>query len=66
METGWVLYVLFAGLMIVFWRRAGGRKMEELFKESHRHHTRVLGVLSKHPRGGSWRRHRQWMDKKES
>ena len=66
METGWVLYVLFAGLMIVFWRLAGARKMEALFEESHRHHTRVLGVIGKHPRGGSWRQHRQWMDKTES
>jgi len=66
METGWILYVLFAGLIIVFWRKTGGRKMEALFEESHRHHTRVLGVISKHPRGGSWRQHRQWMDKKES
>ncbi len=66
METGWILYVLFAGMMIAFWRKAGGRKMEALFEESHRHHTRVLGVLSKHPRGGSWRQHRQWMVKKEA
>ncbi len=66
METGWVLYVLFAGLMIVFWRQAGARNLEALFEESHRHHTRVLGVIWKHPRGGSWRQHRQWMDKKES
>lgn len=65
METGWILYVLFAGLMIVFWRKVGGRKMEALFAESHRHHYRVLGVISKNPLGGSWRQHRQWMDKKK-
>ena len=66
METGWILYFLFAGLMIAFWRKAGGRKMEALFEESYLHHTRVLGVISKHPRGGPWQQYRQWMDKKKS
>ncbi len=31
METGWIFYVLFAGLIIVLWRQASDRKMEALF-----------------------------------
>lgn len=61
METGWILYVLFAGLMVVFWRKGGGRRMEKLFEENHRHHGEVLRVIGKHPRGGTWKQHQRWM-----
>ena len=67
METGWILYALFAVMMVVFWRQAGGRKMEKLFEESHRHHQRVLGVIGAHPLGSTWKRHQTWMgDKKKN
>lgn len=61
METGWILYVLFAGLMVVFWRKRGGRPMKKLFEESHRHHGKVLRVIGKHPQGGTWKQHQRWM-----
>ena len=61
METGWILYVLFAGLMFVFWRKGGGRSMEKLFEENHRHHGKVLRVIEKHLQGGTRKQHQLWM-----
>lgn len=65
METGWILYLLLAGLMFIFWRKGGGRKMQELLEDSAHHHHRILDVIARHPEGGSWKQHRQWMEKKK-
>ncbi len=65
MENGWILYVLFLVLMFVFRSHAGGRKMETLFEESHRHHQQVLGVIGAHPLGGTWKQHQTWMENKK-
>lgn len=59
--SGVLLYLLIAGLLVMFWRRVRGMSFDELLERSRREHHHVRRVLAKHPRGGSWKEHKAWM-----
>ncbi|MFQ5938265.1 MAG: hypothetical protein ACE5LB_17825 [Acidiferrobacterales bacterium] len=60
-ESGWIIYVLLAVLLYLFWRQVRGMSFNDLLDRSAREHHHVLKVIGKHPKGGSWREHKQWM-----
>ncbi|MFQ5466802.1 MAG: hypothetical protein ACE5DS_01595 [Kiloniellaceae bacterium] len=60
-ETGFLLYVLTAVLLFMFWRAAGGRSFDALLDRSADQHHRVNRVIAAHPKGGAWREHQAWM-----
>jgi hypothetical protein len=60
-ESGWILYVALLALLYLFWRNVRGLSFDDLLERSAREHHTVLKVIKKHPRGGSWSEHKQWM-----
>ncbi len=60
-ESGWILYLLLAALLHLFWRNVRGLSFEDLLARSAREHHRVQKVISRHPRGGSWGEYKQWV-----
>jgi hypothetical protein len=58
---GIVVYVILALLVIMFWRRARGRSLEEIFAQSEADHHGVNDVHAAYPLGGTWKQHLQWM-----
>lgn len=60
-ELGSLLYVAFALLVYMFWRRVRGETFEEILESSEREHHRVARVLKKHPHGGTWPEFQAWL-----
>ncbi|MDH3194758.1 MAG: hypothetical protein OEL78_00445 [Hyphomicrobiales bacterium] len=63
-DLGWLLYVVFAGLLAFFWTKVRGSCFDDLLDRAAREHHRVHGVLAKHPRGGAWAEYKSWMGDK--
>jgi hypothetical protein len=61
MDFGWLLFVLLAALLALFWKNGGGRPLDELFERDVALHHRVHRVLEKHPAGGTWQEYQAWM-----
>ncbi len=61
MESGFLLYVLAAALVVLFRRQARGQLFDDLLARAARDHHRVHRVLAKHPQGGSWKEHKDWL-----
>lgn len=59
---GLILYGLLLLILLLFWRKTRGLSSDDLLAQSARDHHRVQGVIVKHPRGGSWKEHRKWME----
>lgn len=60
-ELGSLLYVVFALLVYMFWRRVRGETFDEILESSEREHHRVARVLKKHPHGGTWSEFQAWL-----
>ena len=56
------LYLIFFALVFWFVRRAHGRGLGRLVEDNHRAHKRVHRTLEEHPKGGTWRQYKQWME----
>lgn len=64
-EFGWILYVLLAALLYLFWLKTHGMSFDDLLNHSAREHHEVMKVTARHPQGGTWRQHKQWMKREE-
>ncbi len=51
MESGFLLYILVAALLALFWRQLRGRSFDDLLARAARDHHHVHRVLDKHPQG---------------
>lgn len=61
MSSGWILYVLLAAELALFWKYRGGRSLDALLDGDLALHRQVHRVLKKHPTGGTWQQHLAWM-----
>ena len=61
MDVSWLLYILLAALLALFWTRGGGRSLDELLERDTALHHQVHRVLKKHPAGGTWKQYQAWM-----
>jgi len=61
MELGWILYVVLAAQLTLFWKNRGGRSLDALLERDLTLHQQVHRVLKKHPAGGTWRQYSVWM-----
>ena len=62
--SGYVLYLLLAILIVVFWRARAGRTYDQLLDAADHHHHQVIATIKAHPKGGTWAIHKRWMAKK--
>lgn len=61
MELGWLLYVVLATQLALFWKHRGGRSLDALLERDRALHHQVHHVLEKHPAGGTWQQYLAWM-----
>ena len=61
MDFGWLLIVLLAAELALFWKHRGGRSLDELLERDLALHHQVHRVLKKHPAGGTWQQYLAWM-----
>ena len=59
--SGYLLYLVVAALLILFWRHVRGLSFDRLLARAEEEHHRVHRVLAKHPDGGAWREYLDWM-----
>ncbi len=59
--SGYLLYVLVAALLVLFWRHVRGLSFDALLTRAVKRHHHVHRVLAKHPQGGAWREYQDWM-----
>ena len=55
------LYAIFAVLILWFMQRARGHSLRALIDSTGDGHHQIHAVVQKHPRGGSWQQHKQWL-----
>jgi hypothetical protein len=60
-ESGWVIYIVLAALVYLFWRSVRGLSFDDLLERSAREHDRVSRIITKHPRGGTWSECKRWL-----
>lgn len=60
-NTIWILLALLTGIVALMWTKMRGKSLDDLFAEAGAEHHRVHDVLTRHPKGGTWRAHRQRM-----
>ncbi len=53
--SGYLLYLVVAAHLVLFWRHVWGLSFDALLARAEREHHRVHRVLAKHPEGGAWR-----------
>lgn len=61
-ESVWILHGLLAAILIYFWWQVRAASMDALLARATREHHRVHAVLARHPRGGTWRQYRRWLE----
>ena len=61
MTSGYLLYLVVAGLLVLFWRHLRGVSFDGLLARAATEHHHVHRVLAKHPEGGTWREYRDWL-----
>ena len=61
MESGFLLYVLVAALLVLFRRHLRGQSFDDLLARAAHDHHHVHRVLAKHPQGGGWKEYQAWM-----
>lgn len=62
---GVILYGLLVVIVFLFWRKTRGLSFDDLLEQSARDHHHVQRVSAKHPRGGTWGEHQQWMEQEK-
>ena len=61
MTSGYLLYLLVAALLVLFWRHLRGESFDGLLARAASEHHHVHRVLAKHPEGGTWQEHQDRM-----
>ena len=59
--SGYLLYLVVAALLVLFWRHVRGLSFDALLARATREHRHVHRVLARHPEGGAWREYQDWM-----
>ena len=59
--SGYLLYLAVAALLVLFWRHVRGLSFDALLVRAAKQHHLVHRVLAKHPEGGTWQEHQDWM-----
>lgn len=57
-----ILYGLLILIVLLFWHKTRGLSLDDLLERSAHEHHDVQRVAAKHPRGGTWWQHQQWME----
>jgi len=65
-DLGPILYVLLFAILLVFWWRTRRQSLGDLLERATRDHHHVHDVLAKHPRGGTWKDYKRWMQENSS
>ena len=58
---GYLLYLVVAALLVLFWWHVRGLSFDALLARAIQQHHLVHRVLAKHPDGGTWHEHQDWM-----
>ncbi len=61
MISGFLLYLVVAALLVLFWRHVRGLSFDALLTRAEKQHHHVHRVLAKHPEGGTWQEHQDRM-----
>jgi hypothetical protein len=61
MASGLSVYLLLAAILLLMWRQVRGKSFADLLEQDLPLHHEVHRVIARHPKGGTWRRHRSWM-----
>jgi hypothetical protein len=61
MNSGLILYVMFAALLALFWRQVRGKSFDDLMEKDSSLPYQVHRVIHKHSRGGTWQEFQAWM-----
>lgn len=61
-NTIWILLALFAGIVLLMWKRRAGKSLDELLSDAGAEHMRVHDVLARHPEGSAWREYQQRLE----
>ncbi len=59
--SGYLLYLVAAALLVLFWRHVRDLSFDALLARAAREHHHVHRVLAKHPEGGAWAAYQDWM-----
>ncbi len=60
-SSGYLLYLLVAALLVLFWRHVRGPSFDALLARAAKQHHHVHRMLAKHPEGGTWREYQDRM-----
>lgn len=61
MDFGWILFVVLAALLALFWKHRGGDSLDALLERDLTLHHQVHRLIKKHPAGGTWQQYLAWM-----
>ena len=59
--SGYLLYLVVAALVVLFWRQVRGLSFDGLRAGAAKQQHHVHRAPAKHPEGGTWREHQDWM-----
>jgi len=59
--SGYLLYLVVAALLVLFWRHLRGLSFDALLARGAKQHHHVHRVLANRPEGGTWREYQDWM-----
>ena len=62
---GAILYLLLLALIILFWQKVRGLSFDDILGQIDHDHHHVHRVIGKHPLGGTWKEHQQWMQEED-
>lgn len=60
-DTGYIVYLLLAAILVRFWWKIRGSSFDDLLADSTREHHQISRILRRHPQGGTWRELRSWI-----
>ena len=60
-EFGIVIHVILALLILMFWRKARGHSLDDIFGQNAASHHRVNEFHTAEPVGATWKQHQKWM-----
>ncbi len=59
--SGYLLYLVVAALLVLFWRHVRGMSFDGLLAQAATEHHHVHRVLAEHPDGGTWQEYQDRM-----
>ena len=62
---GPILYLLLLALIVLFWLKVRGLSFDDILEKIEHEHHHVHRVIAKHPLGGKWKEHQQWLEEED-